>query len=411
MRVYKRWLPALTLFIVVSLLPMEADDATAQASAYKASTTRWSAASSGFGSWTRSGVALTRDGDLLLDPSTALPAIDPYAPRTYSGRNFYNGGRHVVGEATSAIVTTPFAFTQAIPSWSADTPIGTWLEVQLRARIGTRWTRWYNLGVWASGNDAIERHSVGNQRDEDGSIATDTLILGTRQSPLSASAYQLKVRLFSLTRDVSPRLWGAAVAVSTTPARPATLAPGDRALWGKTLPVPQCSQMVYRDGGEVWCSPTTVSMMMGYWRDDRNPCEPRVRAAVSGVYDWVYRGHGNWSFNSAYLSSQGIESYVTRFTSLAEAEPWVAAGVPVAVSYGWPRGGLTGAPISSSNGHLALLVGFDPSGNPILHDPAAPRDAEVRRAYPRAQWERLWLEHSGGTAYIAYLPDWPIPGR
>jgi hypothetical protein len=411
MRDYRRWLTAITLVIVLALLPMEADGAAAQTSAYKASTTRWSAASSGFATWSVSGAALDRDGGVLLDPETALPGTDPYAVRSYGGRNFYNGGRHVVGEATSEVVTTPFAFSQAVPSWSADTPTGTWVEIQLRARIGNRWTRWYNLGVWTSENGAVERHSVKEQRDADGSVATDTLVLGTRERPISASAYQLKVRLFSPTRDTSPRLWGAAAVVSTTPSRPTALTPGNRALWGKTLPVPQCSQMVYRDGGEVWCSPTTVSMMMGYWQDDRNPCEPRVRAAVSGVYDWVYRGHGNWSFNTAYLSAQGLESYVTRFSSLAEAEPWIAAGVPIGVSYSWGRGTLTGAPLASSNGHLALIVGFDASGNPIIHDPAAPRDSEVRRAYPRAQWERLWLENSGGTAYIAYLPGWPLPGR
>ena len=394
------------------LTPSQPTDAAAQPPTYKAATMRWRADAGGFAGWTGAGVSLAAGNSLRLDPKTAQQGTDPYKPRAYNGRNFYNGARYLTGEAVSQVIESPFTFSQAIPSWNADTPAGTWLEIQLRARIGTRWTRWYNLGVWASGKEAIERHSVTGQRDTDGSVSTDTLILGTKQKPLYASAFQMKARLFSTGREVSPRLWGATVAVSTNPTRPSTLIPGKRAYWGKSLPIPQCSQMVYKDGGEVWCSPTSVSMALGYWTLDKGPCEPRVRSAVTGVHDWVYRGYGNWPFNSAYLSSAGgLESYVTRFTSLAEAEPWIASGVPLAVSFGWGRGQLTGAPIPQSSGHIALLTGFDPSGNPIIHDPAAPKDPQVRRSYPRAEWERLWLEHSGGLAYVAYPPGWPVPAR
>jgi hypothetical protein len=35
-----------------------------------------------------------------------------------------------------------------------------------------------------------------------------------------------------------------------------------------------------------------------------------------------------------------------------------------------------------------------------LNDPAARSDEEVRRSYPRAVFERLWLTHSGGMAYV-----------
>src|SRR5688500_7546480 len=98
-RNHKRWLTALSLVIVLALLLIEASAEAAQSAAYKAATTRWQAASDGFAGWTRSGLAPDRAGALLLDPATALPATDPYAPRSYGGRNFYNGGRHVVGEA------------------------------------------------------------------------------------------------------------------------------------------------------------------------------------------------------------------------------------------------------------------------------------------------------------------------
>jgi hypothetical protein len=201
----------------------------------------------------------------------------------------------------------------------------------------------------------------------------------------------------------------AALALSTTPPRPAAPLPGDPALWGRSLPVPACSQMVYPDGGAVWCSPTSTSMILGYWSRDTGPCEPRVRAAVDGVFDWLYDGHGNWPFNAAYAATHGLEAYVARFDSLARVEPWIAAGVPVAITFGWDPGELDGAALPSSPGHLAVITGFDAQGNPLVHDPAAEVDAAVPRAYPRAQLERLWLEDSGGTVYLVYPPGWQVP--
>ena len=73
------------------------------------------------------------------------------------------------------------------------------------------------------------------------------------------------------------------------------------------------------------------------------------------------------------------------------------------------RATLDGAPIASSNGHLAVLVGFDAAGNPIVNDPAAASDGDVQRTYNRAQLETLWLEHSGGTVYLIYPPSHSVP--
>jgi hypothetical protein len=160
--------------------------------------------------------------------------------------------------------------------------------------------------------------------------------------------------------------------------------------------------MVYPDGGDVWCSPTAVSMVLGYYGYMPGACADRVRDAVVGVYDWIYKGHGNWPFNAAYAGSLGFEAYVARFTSLRQAEEWIAAGAPVIVSFAWGENELAGAAIPSSNGHLAVLVGFDAAGNPIINDPAAPNDDSVQRTYDRSEFESLWLEHSGGAVYLIY---------
>jgi hypothetical protein len=384
--------------------------AVAQASStpYRTGLARWRGADGGFSGWARAGVLVAADGSLVLDPASAVPGTDPFPSGGYNGRSFSNGGSFVVGEATSPETPVALPFREAIASWNAATPEGTWLEVLLRARVGARWTKWYHLGVWAAENGAVERHSVNAQGDADGVVAVDTLKLQTRKKE-PAGAYQLKVRLFGAGGGAVPSLANAAVAVSTTPGKPRDLPPGNPAYWSHALAVPECSQMVYPDGGTVWCSPTSVSMVIAYWQQDVGPCEPRVRAAVAAVYDWRFDGHGNWPFNIAYASARGLEGFVGRMTSMAEAERWLDAGVPLVVSYAWGSGDLDGAPLPSSNGHLAVIVGFDGAGNPVVNDPAAPADASVRRTYPRAQLEELWLEHSGGTFYAIYPAGWPIP--
>ena len=145
------------------------------------------------------------------------------------------------------------------------------------------------------------------------------------------------------------------------------------------------------------------------WRQETGPCEPRVRAAVNGVFDWLYNGHGNWPFNTAFAAGPGFEAWVGRFTTMAEAERWLDAGVPLVISYAWGSHDLTGAPIPSSNGHLAVLVGFDAAGNPVVNDPAAASDGEVQRTYSREELETLWLRHSGGTVYAIYPSGWAVP--
>jgi hypothetical protein len=354
---------------------------------------------------------LGSDGSFHLDPTSARAEQDPYLPGAYEGGNFYNGDDYLVGEAISPVVLPSFGFSQAIVSWNADTPNGSWIEALIQARIGTRWTKWYNLGVWAANNSMIERHSVRLQGDSDGFVAVDTLVLSSKKTP--ANAYQLKLRLFSEDGIALPAMRNVSVAISTTPSKPSNLAPGNPDSWDKVLSVPECSQMVYPDGGEVWCSPTSTSMVLAYWEqlagNAIGPCEPRVRDAVEGVFDRVYDGHGNWPFNTAYAATHGLEGYVARFTSLAQAEKWIDAGVPVIISYAWKKSSLTGAPISSSGGHLAVLVGFDATGDPIVNDPAAASNETVQRAYDREQLESLWLEHSGGTVYLVYPPGKAVP--
>jgi hypothetical protein len=386
----------LAVLLLTAVAPIHAKE-----SPYMTGFIRWRGADGDFASgWQLNGAVIGADGALRLDPASAVSETDPYAVGAYNGGNFYNGGSFLVGEATGPVVTGDFAFAEAIASWNAQTPAGTWVETLIRARVGGSWTKWYNLGVWAADTGTVQRHSVRAQGDADGYVATDTLVLTAKKA--APEAFQVKVRLFSADGVAIPILRNLSVAYSTTAAKKATLQQGDPAKWDTLLSVLECSQMVYPDGGEVWCSPTSTSMVLGYYGDMSGPCATRVNAAVIGTFDWIYDGYGNWPFNTAYAASLGFEGYVARFTSLAQAEPWVRAGFPVIVSFAWGKNDLAGAAIPSSNGHLAVLVGFDVAGNPIINDPAAASDDAVQRTYDRTEFETMWLVHSGGTVYLIY---------
>src|SRR4051812_37151244 len=83
-------------------------------SQYKVETTRWRAADGRFASWVLDGVGLSASGALQLDAAQAQAGSDPYRAGTYRGGNFYNGSSYFVGEATGPVVTTGFAFSEAV---------------------------------------------------------------------------------------------------------------------------------------------------------------------------------------------------------------------------------------------------------------------------------------------------------
>ena len=358
------------------------------------------AADNAFAAWELTGLALHPDGTLALTPDS-------------------DGG-----EAIGPIQQTAAPFRELIASWNALTPTGTWTETLARINLdpeSDRWTRWYSLGVWTSADGPVTRHSVARQDDAAARVATDVISLRAAD----AAHFQLAIRLHRHPGTAeSPVVRALFAATSAPPHVPSAISrPTHTDL---LVELPQCSQMIYPDGGNVWCSPTCVSMVLARWLKDASPCEPRVRAAVNGVYDHVYRGHGNWPFNTAYAfhaahrpawiqhaaehaPAADLEAYVFRLPDLAAAEPWLAAGIPLVLSYGWRQGELTGAPIATSSGHLVVLAGFDRRGDPIIHDPAAPSNETVRRTYRRDQIERLWLSHSAGTTYAIHPAGHPTP--
>lgn len=302
----------------------------------------------------------------------------------------YNGGAYQYGVWTSPALSPGLDFDAAIPSWNAETPAGTWISVHLSARLDGGWTDWYRLGVWASGDTDLARHSFDGESDADGDVWTDTLSLDE-----AADAVKIRVVLFTADGVATPVVRRLAVAVADSDTE-GTDAGGEA--WGVALDVPARSQMVF-DEGEAWCSPTSTSMLLAYWGVDVS-----VPEAAEGTWDDVYEGNGNWPFNVAYAASLGLVGHVGWLGAVSDLEPWIAAGVPVAVSAAWGPGELDDAPISSTAGHLLVVTGFTADGDVRVNDPASASDAAVPRTYDRQQFADAWMGGSGGVAYLLWKP-------
>ncbi|HTK10026.1 MAG TPA: C39 family peptidase [Ktedonobacteraceae bacterium] len=395
-----------------------------------------------FQGWTRNGIALHGTGSnvsLLLAPGTLADCNadviaggtvqydhqaglclghDPYEPGTYGQHhsNYYNGGDFYFGTLTSPIHVPHQPITTLIPSWNASTPPNTWLELQLRVRQGEHWSKWYSMGIWAGKESTITRHTVDQQRDANGTVATDTFtVLGQ-----PANAYQLRVTLFSNTAGLSPVLWRVYAIASADAEHPAEpFLSSDEEAWGMDLEVPQHSQMLAAYStptpygqGNVWCSPTSLSMLLAYWAEvlHRPDLLERVPTMAAHVYDATYEGTGNWPFNMAYAAEFNLRAYITRMYSFNQVEKWIQAGVPLAISISYGTHQLPNSPIPSTPaGHLLVVRGFTANGDVITNDPVASTNEAVQITYNRYDLAQAWLNGSHGLVYVVYPENWPVP--
>ncbi|HLT62009.1 MAG TPA: C39 family peptidase [Microlunatus sp.] len=335
-----------------------------------------------------------------------------------------------VGSWTSPVVELGYAGDEAVASWNARTPTGTFVETTFRGRkLDGSWTKWYVLGRWASGNDFaggdIHRTSVDGQNDDDAAIWTDTFSVRTGRE---IGAYQVRVTLYRPQgTQVSPEL--DALSVLSNAYLGAYDRPTSEFTLGRQveLAVPRFSQNIHRGeypefggGGQVWCSPTSTSMVQYFYGNEYRVPEselagieapngdPQVPYAAINTWDYTYQGAGNWPFNAAYAHRYGLEAFVTRLRSLAEVERFIAAGIPVITSLSWELAEMPEAGYDT-DGHLMVIIGFTADGDPILNDPASNSNEAVRNVYTRKNFERVWQNATDGIVYILRPPSVPLP--
>ncbi|WP_260867435.1 peptidase C39 family protein [Streptomyces sp. SAJ15] len=371
----------------------------------------------------RAGVAIAR-------PVGGIDHTDPHTGTT---------ARWEYATWTSPVHSLGTPATEAVVSWNARTPAGTWLAVEMRAAYQDgEVTPWYVMGRWAShdGPDSIRRTSVDGQGDGRSGVSTDTLAIDEPGSGLRLVSYQLRLTLYRAPgTDRSPIVWRLGAMASGVPDRfevPAST-PGQGA--ARELVVPRYSQNIhigrypeYDNGGEAWCSPASSQMIVEYWGRKPTPRElawvdpayddPQVCHAARYTYDYQYEGCGNWPFNAAYASTyRDLQGVVTRLGSLNDAERLIGVGIPLITSQSFLKTELDGAGYGTA-GHLLTVIGFTADGDVIANDPASAGNDTVRRVYKRRQFENIWLRTkrynasgkvvsgTGGVCYL-YFPARP----
>jgi hypothetical protein len=307
------------------------------------------------------------------------------------------------------------------------------VEVQPQLDDG-HWAKWYILGQWSSDDYSFHRTSVGGQGNADGFVSIDTWF--AKDHP--AIAYRLQATLYrkvGATTDGPTLSRLSAIASNLTNQKGSF--PSETTMTGPDdidLGVPKYSQEIhhgdfpqYDNGGEAWCSPTSTAMVVDYWTQktghDYSPTpgeyswvsspplpaghqDPWVDFTAREVYDYHYNGAGNWPFNAAYAASRGLVADVTQLHNLAEAEPFVRAGVPLVASVAWNSNKLDGG-IKSTNGHLLVIEGFSADGSKVIvNDPASDTNNLVKHRYDREQFERAWIPASGGIVYVIRPAGW-----
>ncbi|MEI9865482.1 MAG: C39 family peptidase [Limisphaerales bacterium] len=319
----------------------------------------------------------------------------------------FTRSRDEIGETVllSPKIGSPISWNNLIVSWNADAPPGTFLKIEACAISTNHTTKFYTLGNWSLDNKVFPRTSVRGQKDADGRVDTDTLILTQ-----PADAAQIRITLGG-TNGAQPSLKFLGVSFSNTKVSPVTRPP-NHAAWGKIIATPEHSQHGHPNA-KGWCSPTSLSMALSRWAEvlNRPEMDLTVSQVAAAVFDDDYAGTGNWPFNTAFAGSfAGMRSYVTRFDDLTEVEDWIAAGIPVILSarWDWLK---PGRPLDA-DGHLIVCIGFTEDGDVVINDPATrlEKGESVRRIYKRADVMHSWTK-SHNTVYLVYPEKEKIPAN
>ena len=294
---------------------------------------------------------------------------------------------------------------QLVFSWNASAFPGTFLIVEVRAIQSRHTTKFFSWGRWSPDDKVFPRGSVRDQKDSDGDVRADTLSLN---SP--ASAVQIRLTLGG-TSNTLPVLKYLGISFCNTQIKPEPLPP-NRAAWGKIIPVPERSQQSY-PGGNGWCSPTSLSMVLACWGTESNRTDWNLDApeVAAGVADHQFKfATGNWSFNTAFAGSlTGMRACVTRFSDISELEDWIAAGIPVIISARYDL--LQDGRADDFSGHLTVCRGFTENGDLVINDPWTDLKIEsVQHVYKRENVRRAWAT-SHNTVYLVYPENAKIPAN
>ena len=308
-----------------------------------------------------------------------------------------------VKDKTVALELSPIdpgiPWTEMVPSWNVDHPERAEMTVEARVIYPDHTTKYFSFGTWSGSILIGGRHSVDGQKDSDGTVLTDTLRVGQ-----AGGKVQLRLTGRATGSGPMPKLNRMFLSFSNPEelAKEESLPSGRPEAWGEIIDPPRLAQGDY-PGGKGLCSPTSVAMVLHYWgaRLGDRSLQVTVPTVESSVFDTVYKGTGNWAFNTSYAGSKpGLLGYAARLSSIQDLESWISRGVPVICSVSWYL--LHGEALQNDEeGHLVVLDGFTSTGDPVFNDPG--KRGEVRKVYKRADFEKAWA-YSKHAVYIICPP-------
>ncbi|MGM9985792.1 MAG: C39 family peptidase, partial [Bacillaceae bacterium] len=309
------------------------------------------------------------------------------------------------GTYTSNVIETE-AFKYLVASWTADTPLGSSIKVDVRVQVNGEWSPWLTWGDWSTSK---ERSSISTDNEYDlGYVDTDTFTIYGKNR---GTAYQYRVTLHSNSTIITPSV-NLLAATIRNPDKVIekvykdTITQNQLDNLQKDLKVPVYSQMI-RDPefANLICSPTSIAMLLGY-RDVHILPEK----SAMGTLDVDYDGYGNWPYSVAYAGAYGYASHIEYMNGMDDVKREIIAGNPVAISLKYKNDEsidknvpvIHGGAIAYTPGHILVIRGFvkkDGKDYAIVNDPAAKSDAEVRREYLVSELDAAWAT-SGRITYM-----------
>lgn len=316
-------------------------------------------------------------------------------------------GYHQSGTYTSP----PYAcegFFALIPSWNAEVPPGTSVEMQVRVCAGGKWSCWFSFGVWSPYR---ENASQPVQQDELALVEEENL--NVKEGSPAADTAQMRVWLHSNSSDATPRIHLLAISTNAT-SKYGRQPPA----FGRVLQLPGYSART-RDpaiAGSI-TSLTTLVMMMNRWGTDLLPEE---MARIS--YDSAAGNFSNVAFLCAAAGCYGFHCHAG-YSGMADLrrQVWLGRAVAARVQYRAQALGEQEAPAGdeddttlppllegasvSTPGHLVAVHGFSTEDGVemiLFSNPAAEHDEDVVQRVPFSHFAKMY------TGLAVFLRPGPV---
>lgn len=281
-------------------------------------------------------------------------------------------------------------FKDLICSWNGLAEDKSEIELFIQIKQKEKWSGWLTYGKWwSNGNEG----SMKNQKDNLALIDVDLVkVLGEGKG----NGFRYKISLKRQEEAIaSPKIRLIAIALNLDNVTEQTSI--EYKDLERELDLPQRSQMIVPEVGNVICSPTSLSMLLEYYGHFEE-----TEKVAKGVFDYGAEIYGNWSYNVAYAGTKGFKAYVARFKELSQIKRMINKGIPLVASIKTKTAEeLQGSPQGYPSGHLVVIRGFKIKNEIeyiIVNDPAALDNESVRKEYISSQFLKAW----NGVVYCVF---------